>query len=188
MTESIGPFHIGDSPTTPVELALSGDEAFDLYTSADVTLTNATGTTVASWTDLPIDEEAITILVSIPVGSFQTAGIYHLTPRLIGHGTVTLPGVPVIVEANDGWHTVESARGEWAGAPDDAALFTLLNIAKGQVLAYAPRLTSNVPDAYRKAQVMQARNLYNASSTDPNGSWNGGDMVIRTAPTRWTGP
>lgn len=45
------------------------------------------------------------------------------------------------------WHTLESARGQWADAPlDDESLSELLEVAKVAVLAYAPVLTSTAPE------------------------------------------
>lgn len=36
------------------------------------------------------------------------------------------------------WHTTESARAEWLGAPPDAVLQRLLDVSQAEVLAYAP--------------------------------------------------
>ncbi|WIB64371.1 hypothetical protein [Curtobacterium sp. MCBD17_040] len=169
-----------------MELELTGDQDFELYTSADATLRNAAGVTVASWTGLAIDEESI--VLSIPVGSFETPGVYRLVPRLVGHGTVTLPGVPVIVEAADGWHSIDSARDEWPGAPEDLRLYTVLALAKEQVLAYAPVLEAGavVPMNFRQAQLMQARNIWNSSKADPsNGQIGDGSFVITPFPLDW---
>ncbi len=39
------------------------------------------------------------------------------------------------------WHTLASARSQWDGAPlDDDVLTSLLEIAKSEVIAYAPSL------------------------------------------------
>lgn len=57
--------------------------------------------------------------------------------------------------------------GPWAEAADLGATLvsTLLTIAQGQVTAYAPALAAGaeVPPAYRYAQVLQARDNWQAS-------------------------
>lgn len=72
------------------------------------------------------------------------------------------------------WHTLESARGQWADAPlDDDSLGELLEVAQVAVLAYAPALTpadpEDIPVSYRSAQLMQARNVWNSGQASPSG-------------------
>lgn len=92
------------------------------------------------------------------------------------------------------WHDIESARDQWIDAPlDDDVLEELLAVAEQQVIAYAPALPEpaedeelDVPVNYRRAQLQQARNLWNASKVDPSGSGIDGDSyVIRPFPLDW---
>lgn len=91
------------------------------------------------------------------------------------------------------WHDAESARSTWADAPlDDVALEQLLDVAKGQVIAYAPALPEpaegeeqNVPEHYRMGQLMQARNIWNAGKVSTGGEFGEGDFAIRVHPLDW---
>jgi hypothetical protein len=95
------------------------------------------------------------------------------------------------------WHTEESARNEWADAPidygdeGDATLATLLVVAKQAVVAFAPAVEEpleddNVPEGYRAAQLMQARNIWNASKASPSGDIDGGQYGIAAGfPLDW---
>ena len=93
------------------------------------------------------------------------------------------------------WHDPESARDQWIDAPlDDDVLDELLEVSMQQVIAYAPNLPEpavgeelDVPASYRRAQLMQARNLWNAAKVDPASGGIGGDesYVIRPFPLDW---
>lgn len=96
------------------------------------------------------------------------------------------------------WHTPESARDQWADAPGDPddegdLLIELLDVARVQVEAYAPILTPpaegeavDVPTHYRYAQLMQARNIWNASIVSPGGELGETDFAITPHPLDWT--
>lgn len=92
------------------------------------------------------------------------------------------------------WHDIESARNQWVDAPlDDAALVQLLEVAKGQVIAYAPALPEPgegddpaIPEHYRVGQLMQARNIWNAQKVDAaSGGMGEGEYVVRPHPLDW---
>lgn len=92
------------------------------------------------------------------------------------------------------WHDVDSARDEWIDAPlDDDVLTTLLNVAKQQVIAYAPRLPivdppvepEQIPDNYRYGQLEQAKNLWNAGTVDSAGAVGEDSFVVRPHPLDW---
>ena len=108
------------------------------------------------------------------------------------------------------WHTVESARSQWADAPTDeddeapdASLEELLSVAKLAVRAYAPALPdeggliidedgyivpaegSEIPDNYRVAQLMQARNIWNAAKASPSGGFDNGEYGLQSFPLDW---
>lgn len=109
------------------------------------------------------------------------------------------------------WHTVTTARDEWVDAPvDEVGLATLLTVAKNDVISYAPKFTdpdtgvvslgyidpvsgiisavtdNTVPADYRLAQLMQARNTWNANKVDPSNGQMGDDtFVMRPFPLDW---
>lgn len=97
------------------------------------------------------------------------------------------------------WHTPEDAPAQWSDAPSAADLTELLDVARGQVLAYAPAgdytdtahlvtdPAADIPTSWRVAQLMQARNIWNARLTDPgNGEIGDDTFVIRPFPLDWT--
>ena len=98
------------------------------------------------------------------------------------------------------WHTVESARDEWPDAPSDYgdggddSLSTLLAVSREAVVAYAPAVPVTdppadpdvIPDGYRAAQLMQARNVWNASKASGSGDLDGGQFGIAVGfPLDW---
>lgn len=96
------------------------------------------------------------------------------------------------------WHTPASARDHWVDAPGDPdddpdMLAELLEVARVQVEAYAPALPAptegepvDVPANYRYAQLMQARNIWNASIVSPGGDLGEADFAITPHPLDWT--
>src|SRR5690606_13295488 len=93
------------------------------------------------------------------------------------------------------WHDIESARDQWIDAPlDDDVLEELLAVAEQQVIAYAPALPAPAeggalaaPVNYLRAQLQQARNLWNASKVDAGTgmSADGESFAIRPFPLDW---
>lgn len=105
------------------------------------------------------------------------------------------------------WHTVASARDQWADAPydedgGDDTLLELLAVAKNAVRAYAPTAGDGyvidddgyivpgdagaVPDNYRAAQLMQARNIWNSSKASPSsGAFDDGTYALSSFPLDW---
>ena len=92
------------------------------------------------------------------------------------------------------WHTPESARSAWADAPpeplsaeDVDVLEELLEVAKGDVLAYKPLDDEeNPPTRHRVAQLAQAKNMWNAGYATPSGNFDGGDgFGLTTFPLDW---
>lgn len=98
------------------------------------------------------------------------------------------------------WYTVETIRAidattsssVWPEAEDiaDPLLTDLLFIARDSVEAFAPALPADTPagkcpTAYRHAQLMQTRNLWNASQVDSGGGFGGDDYTIRPMPLDW---
>lgn len=127
------------------------------------------------------------LTVDIPI--LDQAGVYTLRVSVTGPGVSrALEPLRIPVEEIDAaWHTIDSARREWDGAPqDDARLYSLLETARTQCLAYAPA-TTTIPPHYRAAQVLQARNIWNASRIDPGASqMNADGYTVPVFPLDWT--
>lgn len=172
-------YRIGDKPGAPLILELDVDLA--PFTSAAVTVggvafaTTIVGTGLrAAW---PITS-VFTVAGLVPVSIVLTSATLRLS----------LEGEALVVEDPTGWQTLDSARNEWTDAPyNDVQLFELLDIAAGQVLVYAPALVvgARIPTAYATAQLMQARNIWNASKVNPSGDMGDGSFVITPKPLDW---
>lgn len=186
-------YYVGDIPAEelviePAENRRNPDLA--LFDTATVTLQDPDGMPV----DVDFTAEIVedTIAIAWPVVSpFEVAGVFTLTVTLTNPEGAVERVAPAFLVAQDpdGWQTVDTARDIWEQAPnDDARLFQLLELAKQQVLAYAPALTllAPIPPNYREAQIMQARNIWNAGKVDPQSGGFGEDsFVIRPFPLDW---
>lgn len=133
------------------------------------------------------------IVVEWPgITPFEIAGIYSLRLTLTSSTTDArerVPAVRLVADIDDGWHTLESARDDWRDAPGyDSWLYELLWSARQQVVAYGPKLAEGAhpPLNYLRAQLMQARNLWNAGKVDPASGGQGEDtFVMRPFPLDW---
>lgn len=195
---SIGPFWVGDIPAGPLTITVTDDDglAADLsdFTGVTVACTSPLGATVDGFTG---SISGSTVLVAFPDDSpFAASGVYTLQVTLTSDDLwQTLPLERMIVQAVDGWVTLDDARAKWRDAPaDDDTLFELLEIAKQQVVEFAPTaydddgnvITTPALMNYRLAQRMQARNLWNANQVDPGNGQIGADtFVIRPFPMDW---
>lgn len=85
------------------------------------------------------------------------------------------------------WHNLESAREQWPDAPDDdLVLEEILDVAQVQVMQYAgtdPEV--QVPQRFRRAQLIHAKNMYTAQMVDSGGMVGEGDFQIRPHPLDW---
>lgn len=89
------------------------------------------------------------------------------------------------------WYTADTpeaqqrVRAAWADAPVQNAelLGMLLTVARGQVLGYGIEAPEpEVPDRFVLAQLMQARNLWNAGRTTGDGEVGSDGFVFRPMP------
>lgn len=190
-------YYVGDIPaealvmeparnSEPIDLAL-----FDI---AEATLRDDLGAIVDTLGfTATIDAEVGQLVVEWPDQTpFTFAGLYSLhlvLSHTIEAYTERLAPVWLVVQADDGWHTIDTSRQAWPGAPDqDSWLHALLVAARVQVTAYAPTLTDGAwaPMNYRQGQLMQARNLWNASKVDPASGGLGEDtFMVRPFPLDW---
>lgn len=188
-------YYVGDIPADDIviEPARNG-EVLDLtpFTAASTTavLKNFEGETIAATFSKAFTDGDV--VLGWPATSvLAEAGLHSITVTLNGTGVKErLPLVYIVVQDDDGWQTVDSARDDWPGAAqiDERRLWQLLELAKQQVLEYAPELEADaaIPLNYREGQLMQARNLYNAALIDSgSGELGGGEFTIRPFPLDW---
>lgn len=74
-----------------------------------------------------------------------------------------------------------------AGDLEEDVLEAYLNVAKEACIAYAPPLREGetVPDSWRMAQAMQARNNFQAGAAAPADAGEGGTYGVTARPLDW---
>ncbi|MBO1770459.1 hypothetical protein [Agrococcus sp. TF02-05] len=163
-------YYAGDQPAETLEVTPLLDlEKYDAATGHAV---RPDGTSVGGVT-AAIDHDSIDL--SLAGVEFDVPGVWHVhvTVTNAAGGRRRLAPIPIVVqEETTGWHTLDTARASgWADAVDmsDLELHRLLETAKVDVLAYAPALPLDapVPERYKAAQLMQARNRHNAGLANP---------------------
>lgn len=91
------------------------------------------------------------------------------------------------------WNTLEEARAVWRDAPaNDETLTLYLESAHSACLAFAPALPEPeegeepvIPEAYKLAEIQQARNLFNATKASAGGDFDGSSYGIVARPLDW---
>ncbi|MCM3778986.1 hypothetical protein [Microbacterium hydrocarbonoxydans] len=106
------------------------------------------------------------------------------------------------------WHTPDTVRAEWPDAVqiDDGLLGELVIVARDAVIAYAPALPQpsdpsfepgfghgpfggisdeNIPTRYRLAQLIQVKNVWNATIASGSGDLGGETYTIQPRPLDW---
>jgi hypothetical protein len=161
---------VGDRPKDALSVGVpSGWTSATVYLDGSPLDTTLDGTTAtATW----------------PGDPFPAAGIYPVTVRVEGEATSqTLTADSIVAEERDDWHTLASARAEWTNSLSDVQLYTVLSVARAQVVTFLG-LTEGDPVLlrHRQGQLMQARNVWNAAKTDPAQSADGDLFVIRPYP------
>lgn len=125
---------------------------------------------------------------------FDVPGVWQLRITAATPGGASRRIAPVLVVVQDedsGWHTLDSARSTgWDDAIEmpDVQLWNLLETARGDVLEFAPVIAENdpVPLRYCAAQLMQARNRWNAGLANPaNGDIGGDGFALTVFPLDW---
>lgn len=187
-------YWLHDQPVDPLVLVPTRDGApIDLepFVGASAVLVGPAGQTDAPTVTIATDDDGLSLHVELP--ALEHAGLNWLRVTLAAAEgrQQRIDAVPVIVQDDDGWHTLASARAEWPDAAgiDDRRLFVLLTIARDEVLTYAPRLPAGtlVPLPYREGQLLQARNRLNAARVGPSGSTGADDgFQLSPFPLDWT--
>ena len=178
------------SGATPPNLVLTLQSSVDLatVTSVSLGLTDAGGSAIAGTTGV-LDAAASTVTVTFPPDPFTMKGIYTLDLALeLPVGTEVVDPVQLVVQAQDGWLTLQQARDMWPQAPDDDVTLTmLLDSAQIACEAFAPKLLdgTKVPVNYRQAQFQQARALWLAMSANQDSRIGGDEFAITVFPLDW---
>jgi len=195
--EDFGPFWWGDTPTEPLSLEFIGEDDTVVEAPADVIeawLVNPNGIASQDFSVLraadpdgePADEP---VELTWPDVALVPGGIWQLVARVGGR---RLPSLRFVVQYDDGWHSLDSARDEWIEARQltDVQLYQLLSASRTQCIEYGPDLPVEggvivVPTHYRLAQLMQARALWQSmrANADPSAE---GDFAVPTFPMDWT--
>lgn len=190
---SLGPYWLGDIPAQAAEIYIERDpDALPLtdFTSCDVLVYNPDGTHAFVGTATIVDADTVRV-VWPPAGCFNERGVYSMQFVLHRGTAIETTSVLkfVVQERATGWYTLQWARDRWRDAPtSDEALFTLLEVARTQVIAWGPTLDAGIPPMhFREAQLVQARNTWNAVKTDPANQGIGDEgFIIRPFPLDWT--
>jgi hypothetical protein len=181
-------FYAGDIPAHDLVF----DPALDLstYTGADAILVAPDGSDLT----LEADIDGDSIVVEWPAGEspFPTGGLYTLKVSVTGAGSTSerLPPVTLIAQDDsDGWLTLDTIREQWPDAESigDRSLYSILQTAKFDVIAYAPplELDQMPPENYSRAQLMHARDIWNSSTVDSSGQFGEGTFAVRPFPLDW---
>lgn len=189
-------FYVGDVPNDVLVVSPELNGApLDTHEHdvAEILLIDPSGNEITTLTG---DISGHLVEVTFPATSvFTEVGVYLLIVIIdhSGHEGGIAQADPVEIVADDSeseWATLANARSTWidSRAVDDAVLYELLQVARSQVIEYAPVLgeTDPVPLAYRQAQILQARNIYNATIVDAGTGDIGTDtFTIRPFPLDW---
>lgn len=179
----MGPFYKGDQPSAPIEIELDADEVLDDYTTATAEFRGEDGELLDTLGPVPITDGTVTL--EWPEDPFNSEGVYTFSVTLHGGGSTLHAGeVEVVVEQRTGWHTLASARRAWSSDLDDLALFDVLRNARIQCEEFAPK-RDDVPENYRRAQLVQARNLHNAQAANPSSGDYGESFALAAIPMTW---
>ena len=183
-------YWVGGSPASLV-LAVDSD-AVDLAEVSTTTaaLVSPEGVDVPGITAvLDAVAEVPTITVDFPDNPFMVAGLYSLRLTLTAPTfTEVVEPVTLVVQAHDGWLTLQGARDMWTQAPaSDVTLAMLLESAKAACVAFAPTMDPVVPIPanYRQAQFQQARSLWLAMSATTDSQVGEEGFSVTVYPLDW---
>lgn len=183
------PFYLNDIPAEP--FVLEPPETIPLadFDAATATLRKPDGIIETGLT-AELEDDAVHVIFP-ETTVLDVEGVHRLRITLTGPGgTRRLPALPIVVQDEDSeWHTLDTIREEWPDAEHigDGTLWQMLEVARGDVLEFAPVLAVDapVPDRYRLAQRVHTRNIWNATRVSPDGGMGEGDFVLRPYPLDW---
>lgn len=189
-------YYVGDIPSEDlvIEPARSDEEPLDLspFTDVDVELIDPAGVAVTS-SGFIGSLTAGAVIIEWPGDTVLAApGLYALRVNLTtvaGTGPrERLAPIFIVVEQDSGWADLALARDELKSDQiSDVKLWRLLEIAKLQVLEYAPAITDQTrpPAHYVEAQLMQAKTIWDAARVDAGGEVGGESFSFSPRPLDW---
>ena len=164
--DNLGSMFVGDRPDTPSTIffhdELGNPAATNHFNTLATTLYSPAGVSLGTLTTTVHDGHGVHIAWGT-TSLFTVPGVYSLRCKftVTNDQLVTAEPLQIVIQAIDGWLTLEMARAQWADAPlDDVFLWQILESAKNACIAYAPAFTGTVPLHYVQAQLMQARAIY----------------------------
>ncbi len=191
---SPGSFWVGDVPADDTVVSFedeTGDEAdLSAFTGAEADLIDPNGDEVEAALAPLIVADTVEILWP-DYTVFEIAGIYQIVVRFQhgGDNFVTAESIGFVVQERSGWHSMFSARQQWADATglSDVELYTALEAAKVACVEYAPTLEEGapIPLAWKQAQLLQARAIWTITQQDNQNQVGMEGLVIRTYPLDW---
>jgi len=189
-------YYVGDTPADDIVVEpVRGFDPIDLtqFDAVEVKLYGADGLEIESAGFIANIGDDILTLEWPTESLLEEPGLYTLRVTLLH--TVTgvrerLKNQYIVVQGDDGWATLDDSRSQWPDAEvvPDHVLWELLEIAKHQVIEFAPVLATGalIPHHYVKGQLMQARNILNSSRVDAASGGDGEDtFMIRSFPLDW---
>lgn len=168
--DNLGSMFVGDRPDTPSVIMFHDETgnpaATNHFNTLTSTLHSPAGASLGTLTTTVHDGHGVNVAWGT-TSLFTSPGIYTLRCKftVTNDELVSAEPLQIVIQAVDGWLTLEQARLEWADAPlDDVLLFKILETAKAQCVAYAPvlGLTDSVPITYVQAQLLQARAIFSS--------------------------
>lgn len=191
-TANAGPYWVGDTPA-PLTLSYETADGEPVTLAPGVTVTAALRVLGIHGTQ-PLTSAVTGNTVTVtfpPVSLLGIQGVYDIETTISGATTTQAEPFSFVVQDHDGWLTLYQARRRWSDAPtDDVLLWGLLDSARRACTTFAPVLPVDddgdivlpLPAGYPDAQLMQARNTWNAAKTDPATTGDGEMFVIRPYP------
>lgn len=184
------PYYVNDIPAEALVLDPPETIVIDDYAGAIAAMIDPAGVS----TSVPASILDGMVVVDLPNDStlFATAGVHRLRVTLNDPAGYVqrIPDVPLVVQDEaDEWHTLDTIRAEWPDAEHipDVSLWEILEVAKGQVVEFAPAIAAGapIPIEWKTAQRVQSRNIWNAARVAPDGTTGQDDFVIRPFPLDW---
>lgn len=124
-----------------------------------------------------------------PVGGFVSATVS--VPNGDAFSDEVLFALPASYVPDD-YVTFASQDGRITAYTPDAGIATLrVSVAPGAgpaslAMAWVPSIPfGNIPEGYRKAQLLQARNVWNSSKASPQGDFDSGSYGLSSFPLDW---
>jgi hypothetical protein len=188
--EDLGPFWTSDTPAGIVLVEfLDADGMVGPRPDATITATLHAPDGLADPAVLTVTADPETESIDVEwttAPTFAAAGIWSI--RLQPATGSRYAPLAFVVQADDGWTTIDDARNEWADAPQsDATLSRLLAAARTACLDFAPALADGaaIPVGYQLAQLMQARAIWNATKTGGGDNLGAEGLTVTVFPLDW---